>query len=228
MPLAPSDAEIFVVGNENDSLAAVKGRWVKGLDMGSNIFLKVTGAITTRGKGIAGTGILSGSTNQNNRKIYAEAVCSNYGTCVTFVMMSSEKDFEVTRAALQSFVDESLMDEPKIVSIYEGFDWTKFLSDRVLLTYSSDQSFKKLNEVHLCKDGTFSSEIKRKGLVKGEVKPYQGKKKGKWSVGTGQTAVLVLEFKDGPRGEVELSITDDKVFANGVRHFVAYSDKCDH
>jgi hypothetical protein len=38
----------------------------------------------------------------------------------------------------------------------------------MLITYESNQSTKKVNEVHLCKDGTFYSETKCKGLVKGE------------------------------------------------------------
>jgi hypothetical protein len=226
MPLKAVSAQIYVWGTEKDKLEELKKRWTTGMDMGDGIILKSKGAITARGAGIAAEGELKGATNTASRKIYAEARCSEFGICITYIL-SAENSYDEVKASLQQFVDNTVFDAPRNVSIYEGFDWKKFLTGRMLITYESNENARKLNEVHFCQDGTFSSEIRRKGLMKDELKPYQGKKKGTWSVGSGQTSVLVLQFDKGPRAEVELTIKDEKVFANGVRHFVAYSEKCD-
>jgi hypothetical protein len=225
MPISVISGEIYVWGTENDSPDQLKKRWMTGMKMGSGVTLKAAGPIGQRGQAITAEGELQGATNTNQRKIYAEARCSEFGICVTYILLA-ENGYDQAKAALQAFVDQSTFDQPRDVSIYEGFDWQKFLTDRELITYESNETAKKVNEVHLCHDGTFYSEIKRKGLMKGDVKPYQGKKKGTWSVAPGQRSVLVLVFEKAPKAEIGLYIEDDKVYANGTRHFVAYSERC--
>ena len=58
---------------------------------------------------------------------------------------------------------------------------------------------------------------------------YKGKNSGTWSVSsTGPVTVLRLEFdkKNLPPLEVEMKIEDEKIFANGIRYYAGYSQKC--
>src|SRR5258706_3866280 len=151
------------------------------------------------------------STNKAGRRIYVEARCSEFGICVSCVLVADNNSFEAARKALQDFVDNAVLDQPRNVSIYEGFDWKKFLTDQMLVSYESNENATKLNQIHLCHDGSFQSSIKRKGLLKEDAKQYQGKKTGTWSIASGQTSVLKLIFKDGSLAEIELRIDDDKV-----------------
>ena len=54
------------------------------------------------------------------------------------------------RKALQDFVDNAVLDQLRNVSIYEGFDWKKFLTDQMLVSYESNENATKLNQIHLC------------------------------------------------------------------------------
>ena len=94
------------------------------------------------------------------------------------------------------------------------------------MSIESAQKKEKLNEVHFCPDGTFYSVIRRKGLLKQDIKEYQGKKTGTWSVAPGQRTMVMLTFAKAPEVEIELFIENEKVYANGERHFVGYSDHC--
>lgn len=226
LPMSGEMGEIYVFGTNNDSIDKLKQRWTTGTDMGSNITLKAKGPLVQRGEAWGSDGVLSGSTNQNDRKIYAEARCSSFGACITFMMLSDKNRYEAVKKTMQSFVDAAVFSEPKTVSIYEGFDWKEFLTDKVLMTYFTAEKQRSLNEVHFCSNGAFYSSIKRQGLLKGNLKEYQGSKTGTWTVTTGQRAELVLTFTKAPQATIELYIDDEKVYANGERHYVGASDKC--
>ena len=226
LPMSGEMGEIYVFGNTDDNVEKLKQRWTAGTDMGSNIKLKAKGQIMQRGEAWGVEGFLSGSTNQADRKIYAEAKCSSYGVCVTFLMLSDRQRYEPVKKALQAFVDASSLSEPRIVSLYEGFDWKEFLTDKVLMTYFTAEKQRSMNEVHFCANGTFYSNIKRKGLLKTELKEYQGSKTGTWTVTAGQRAELTLTFPKAPPATIELYIDDEKVYANGERHFVGASERC--
>lgn len=225
MPQQPFDATIYIWGTENDNIDNLKKRWTKGVEMGSNIRLQASESLVQRGDAWTAEGKLSGSTATAGRRVYAEAKCGN-GTCITYILESDTYSYEAARKSLMQLVDNSKLSEPRNVSIYEGFDWTEFLTNKVVMSYESDETKRKLNEVNLCKDGTFQSDIKRKGLLKGDLKEYQGKKKGRWSIGKGQTATLILEFDKAPKAEIQMRIEDEIVYANGARHFVATSESC--
>ena len=219
--------EIYIWGMENDDPERLKKRWREGVDMGSNIFLKAKEPISKRGDVITADAELSGSTNANGRRMYAEARCSSFGICVVYLLLGEPTTFELAKKDLQYFVDQTILSEPKNISIYEGFDWKGFLEGHMLMSIESAQKKEKLNEVHFCADGTFYSSIKRKGLLKEEIKEYQGNKTGTWSVEPGQRTMLVLKFTKAPEVEIELFIDNEKVYANGERHFVGYSERCD-
>lgn len=226
MPLQPVDAQIYTLGNEHDTPDDLIKRWTTGIDMGDGITLIAKGPIKQQDGRLEAEAILKGSTNTADRKFYAEAKCSSYGICVSYVLMANKASYEMGRTALEAFVSSTVLEEPRNISIYEGFDWKKFLTNREMVTYDPNPQARKTNEVHFCEDGTFTSFIKRSGLLKQEAKGYQGKKTGTWSVGKGQRATLTLVFKKLPAAEIELFIEDEKVYANGTRHYVAYSDRC--
>jgi len=225
MPLKSIAAEIFVAGSPTNE-EALRKRWNLGLDMGSNIIVKPKGEIFKRGDVLAADAEAQGSTGTAGQQIYVEAKCSSFGVCIVFMLMGEARTFENAKKDLQTFVDNSTFSEPRNVSIYEGFDWKEFLEGHALISIESSPNQKKSNEVHFCKDGTFYSTIKRKGLIKEEAKAYQGSKTGTWSVESGQSATLILSFQKAPAIEIDLWIEDEKVFANGERHFVGYSEKC--
>lgn len=219
--------EIYVWGIENDDAERLKKRWIEGADMGSNIRLKASGPIGNRGEIITANGELAGSTNSQGRMIYAEARCSSFGVSIVYLLLGEPTTFELAKKDFQYFVDQTVLSEPKNISIYEGFDWKGFLEGHMLMSIESAQKKEKLNEVHFCTDGTFYSNIKRKGLLKEDIKEYQGNKTGTWSVAPGQRTMLVLKFTKAPEAKIELFIDNEKVFANGIRHFVGYSERCD-
>lgn len=226
MPMEAYDASIYVWGTENDNIESLKKRWLAGVDMGSGIRLKAASPLRQRGQAWAAEGVLAGATNRDGRLVYAEAMCSTFGKCVTVILQSDKTSYDKAKKALMAMIDATQMSEPKIISLYDGFDWPEFLTGKVLMTYITNEGERALNEVHLCKDGTFQSNIKRKGLFKNDIKEYQGKKKGRWSVGKGQETTLVLEFEKAPRAEITLRIDNEMVYANGVRHYVGASEKC--
>src|SRR5260221_12374763 len=103
MPISPVPAEIYVLGNEKDSPEALKMRWTQGIDMGSGITLRSHGPITQRGAAIAAEGDLSGSTNKAGRRIYVEARCSEFGICVSSVLVADNNSFDDCQESTSGF-----------------------------------------------------------------------------------------------------------------------------
>jgi hypothetical protein len=160
---------------------------------------------------------------------YLEAKCSPHGFCLSYMLMSNSSSFEAAKKALQQFVDNTTFAKPSTESPYLHFNWKKFLSGKVLLmtTFQETGQNKKENEVNLCSDGTFSSRITRKGIFKNEIKGYQGSKKGTWEVKSkGDKASIVLSIPKLEPAEVTMEIRDEEIYVNGNRYFVGISEKC--
>jgi len=121
--------------------------------------------------------------------------------------------------------------EPSNVSIYADFNWKEFLSDKMLIALigieSGSQSGTKENVIHLCKDGTFKSNIKKKGMMKEFNPGYQGNQSGTWSTeSVGDNGVLKLDFKKLAPVEISMTIKEEQIWINNERYFAAVSDRC--
>ena len=228
MAVDNSIAEIYVVVNENMDLAGQQKRWEAGMDLSYTLKLELSGEITSRGKDvICADGRLGGAQANNQDKIYVEARCSPAGFCVSYMLTANPSTFENAKKGLQAFVDNTTFEEPSAESPYANFNWSNFLSGKVLLMIGYEKRSKREDKVSLCSDGSFRSQITRTGIFKDQGKRYQGSKRGRWSVqGNGEKATLTLAFDKNPAFDVEIEIKDEEIYIRGSRYFVGESEEC--
>jgi len=220
--------EIFVFGNEHGDLNTMLKNWSKGVDLSEGIRMKaINPAIQD---GILSCEITAeGEFVNKGNKGFAIARCSPSGPCVTTLMIAPIQFYESVKTTVTEFMKNSRFEPPSNASPYEDFDWQEFLSDKVLATYASAQGGSKETMIHLCKDGSFTATIKKKGFFKDQNPAYKGNLTGQWSAkGDGEKATLQFIFtnKSISPVEVPLLINDEKVISNGERYFVGKSDKC--
>ena len=99
----------------------------------------------------------------------------------------------------------------------------------MLVTYASAQGGSKETIIHLCKDGSFSAAIKKKGFFKEQNPAYKGNMAGQWSAkGDGEKATMQFIFTNKSLAPIEIAMTiqEEKIIVNGERYFVGKSDKC--
>ncbi|HZB13739.1 MAG TPA: hypothetical protein VE467_11945 [Chryseolinea sp.] len=229
MPEDNTIGEVYVMVNEKLNLQAQMTRWQTGVELSDGLILKPEGEITKRGSDvIAAVGTVAGAgANNSQLKVYAEAKCSPYGFCISFLSTSDALNFEKVKKTVQTIVDNTVFSAPSNESPYKNFDWKKFLSGKIILAMGYDEGSKKIDEVDLCTDGTFHSKITRTGIFKGQAKDYTGKKQGTWDVkSNGEKATISLTFKKLPPVDVELVAKDEEIYINGTRHFAGESQLC--
>lgn len=217
------DGSIFAVANEL-TMDELKSRLDINLDVGGNIQLARKGELFFRGD-IVGTELeVLGSTNTKTG--YLEAKCSEFGWCVTYMLICSPAYYDSFKQGLTDFMNTTVFSEPSIGSIYDQFDWTAFLSAKYLATYVNNPYVKKNNQLWLCPDGTFKSKIQERGL--GDLpKEYKGNKSGTYQVsGKGPEGELILQFKKGSPVTVKAVIRDDKIYLNGDRFYAMENKEC--
>jgi hypothetical protein len=229
MPENNSVGEIYVVLNEKADLQVQRKLWESGMDLAEGLRLQRDGEISTRGTDVIGTmAKLVGNSANNQAKIYLEAKCSPNGFCVSYVSTSDAVSFENVKKALQQFVDNTVFSKPSNESPYKNFDWKKFLSGKILLSFGYENNSKREDQVNLCEDGTFHSTLTRTGIFKDQAKGYQGKKRGKWDVrSNGERATLTFTFDKVPPVDVEIEAREEEVYVKGIRYFVGESEGCE-
>jgi hypothetical protein len=225
LPADGSNGEIYItsdlVTDKNQRIA----NWKRGLELGNGNILKSDGKIFNRGNSLASNIILQYKTN--NTKGYIESQCGPYGICISATLFSSPEDFAKVKMALYEFMDGLTWVEPNLAGAYSDFDWQAFLSGRHLLNYDYVPNAKSENDIWLCPDGTFTTKLKRGGLLKDQAKDYTGTKKGTWETSAiGQTGILVLNYEKLPPLEVKLKIDDDRIYLNEKRHFAMKATVC--
>lgn len=227
MPESNTVGEIYVVVNEKMDLEKQKKRWQAGTELSPGLTLHPQ-EITNRGTDvISAVGKITGANVNQQAKIYAEAKCSPMGFCVTYLATSDASNIENVKKALQTFVDNTVFQQPSTESPYAHFDWKKFLDGKILLAMGYDANSKRIDEVDLCADGSFRSDITRTGIFKGQAKGYQGKKRGSWHVAShGEKAVITFTFEKLPDVNIELEARDEEIYIKGTRYFVGESERC--
>ncbi len=230
--LMPSDnliGEIYVVVNEKLDLKGQEARWRSGMDLSTGLRLVTDGEIRRRSAGvISAEAKLQGAKSNNSQgKIYIEAKCSPEGFCVSYIATADPLSFENVKKSLQSFVDNTSFNAPSNQSPYANFNWQKFLSGKILLAFGHEGTSKREDEVNLCPDGSFQSNLTRTGIFKDTAKGYQGKKRGKWSVvSNNEKATVTFTFAKFPPVEIEMEAKDEEIYVKGNRYFVGDSEVC--
>jgi hypothetical protein len=220
--------EIFVFGTDHGDLNTMKTNWAKGVDLSESIRMKAINP--TIEDGVLSCEITAeGEYVNKGNKGFAVARCSPSGPCVTTLMVAPVQFYESVKTTVTNFMKESSFEPPSNISQYEDFDWQDFLSNKVLVTYASAHGGSKETMIHLCKDGSFIANIKKKGFFKDQNPAYKGNLSGQWEAkGDGEKATLQFIFSNKSLSpiEVPLTIKDEKVTSNGERYFVGTSDKC--
>ena len=220
--------EIYVFGRDRGDLSAMADAWVKGFDLSENIRLKSMKPVLNDGM-LSAEVIAEGEYVNKQYKGFAASRCSDNGPCITLLAVAPEQFIESVKNTAIAFLKSGSFQAPSDASPYTDFNWTEFLSGKVLATYTSIKGGTKESMIHLCADGTFQSDIKKGGILKNQNPKYRGRQSGKWLVtGTGEEAAIKFTFskKDLAPFEALLKIKDEKVYSNSERYFVGKSDKC--
>jgi len=226
LPEDGSNGEIYITADTGINDDQRKSNWLSGLELGNGNTLKSDGNIFKRGESLASEIILTKKTTDGRG--YIESQCGPYGACVTATLLGAPQDFEKMQKALYAFMDGITWVEPNLNADYSDFNWHEYLSGKHLLNYDYVPNAKSENDIWLCPDGTFSTKLKRGGLLKDQAQSYKGAKKGTWeTTSVGQTGVLKLNYEKLPALEVTLKIDNDRIFINEKRHFVMKATKCD-
>jgi len=220
--------EIFVFGRERSDLNTLKTMWAKGVDLSETIRLKAVNP--TEQEGMLTTEIVADGEHVNKGyKGFVVARCSPSGPCVMTLMIAPIQFYESVKNTVTEFMKASTFERPSNISPYADFDWQDFLSNKVLATYTSSEGGSKETMIHLCKDGSFTASIKKKGFFKEQNPAYKGTMSGQWTAkGDGENAIVQFIFTNKSLAPVEVALTikDEKVLSNGERYFVGKSDKC--
>ena len=231
MPRTAIGGEIFTFANDKKDLASIREGWLKGANLSESIIIKSNGDIVTNGDMISTEVVPKGESVNTGYKGFVAAKCSPYGPCITCLGIGPVQFYDQIKTAVESFMTNATFTEPSDVSIYVDFDWKEFLPGKMLIAFaaveSGSQTGTKENTVHLCADGTFTADLRKKGLFKQENPQYSGRQSGTWTAeGIGEQGVIKLNFKKLPPAEIPVTIKDEKIFANGERYFAGESDKC--
>ncbi len=220
--------EIFVFGREHGDLNSMQEGWIKGVDLSETIRIKAIKP--TQQDGLLFSEITAeGEYINKGFKGFAISRCSPSGPCVTTLMTAPVQYYEAVKNTVTEFMKSSTFEAPSNASPYADFDWQDFLSNKVLVTYASAQGGSKENMIHLCRDGSFTATLKKKGFFKEQNPAYKGNLAGQWTAkGDGEKATIQFIFTNKSLAPVEvpLTINDEKVTSNGERYFVGKSDKC--
>lgn len=220
--------EIYVFGRDQGDLNAMQDAWKKGFDLSENI--KLVAANPTLENGVLSSEV-TGAGEYINKGVRGFAIsrCNPSGPCITTLIIAPLQFYDSVRNTAIRFMKNSSFDAPSTASPYLDFDWTEFLSNKVLATFASVQGGTKETMIDLCADGTFTASIKKSGIMKNQNPKYKGRQAGKWKITkTGEATTIQFYFDKEklPMFEAPLLIKDEKVFSNEERYFVGESDKC--
>lgn len=232
MVLLPNDNSsssiIYVLLNENMTLAQQKISLEQGSELAEGLTMVPDGAVTQRTTEVLATNaILSGDKANKQARFYVESKCNPVGYCLAFVLQAETQNMERDKRSVMHLVDNIVFQDMSNISPYANFNWKEFLSNKLLLRFRRDASGKQEDELELCNDGTFRSNITRTGGFQVPSKDYAGKNKGTWTVASNDDkATITLSFKKLKPITLEIQARDEQVYVNGHRYFVGESETC--
>lgn len=220
--------EIYMFGKEQGDLTAMRDSWIKGFELTETIQLKASNPTITNGT-LSSEVIAAGESINEGYKAFAIARCNPAGPCITMLALMPKQFYtDISKVAIE-VMEKSSFEAPSNVSPYADFNWKEFLSNKEFFAYAYVEGASKDNRVQLCADGSFASNIQKKGWIKNENSQYNGRNSGQWTVdGVGEQTTMHLTFKkkDLAPMDIVLSIKDEKIYANEERYFVGESKKC--
>jgi hypothetical protein len=223
MPVNNQPGQIYAYASKT-SKEEIIARWRKGIKAENDINAVLTKEPYERNGATAGEFTVRNSSGRNS--IYMEFKCGNYGICIEYMLIGAAQSFEENKKSLIQFCDNTTLSEPTMVSIYDNFDWAKLFSGKYITTYISNPYAKKKNELWICGNGTFKTNIKQKNIGNAPAE-YKGSKKGKWEVtGKGPATDLILSYEKASPVTIHCEINDDKIYLNGERYYLMEYNEC--
>src|SRR6478609_4694741 len=165
--------EIYVFGRDHGDLASMKAEWMKGVELSQGIRMKAVNP-TIQGDLLTSEITAEGDYVNKGNKGFAASKCGPAGTCVTTLMVAPVQFYESVKKTVTDFMSTSTLGAPSTASPYEDFDWQEFLSNKLIVTFASAEGGSKESMIHLCKDGSFTATIKKKGFFKQQNPAYKG------------------------------------------------------
>lgn len=222
-----SSSSMYVLLNNDMTLAQQKINLEQGFSLAEGLNVVPDGPVTQRTDEVVATKAkLSGAHANEKAKFYIESKCNPVGYCLAFVLQSDAASIEKGTTALKQLVDNVVFQDMSHISPYANFDWKAFLSNKLLLRFRRDASGKQEDELELCENGTFKSNITRSGAFQVS-KEYTGKNKGTWSLtSNNDKATITLTFKKLKPITLEVQGKDEEIYVNGHRYFVGESENC--
>ena len=215
-------------GCEEGNLALRAEAWKKGFDLSEYIKMKAINPVV-KDDMLSAEVMADGPYVNKGNKRFAISRCNPNGSCITALVVVPVQFYDAVKNTAIQFMSSSSFQPPSNASPYADFDWQDFLSNKVLVTFASVQGGSKETMIHLCKDGSFTATIKKKGFFKNQNPDYKGTLTGLWTAkGDGEKATMQFIFKNKSISPVEVlfTIKDEKVMSDGERYFVGNSDKC--
>jgi hypothetical protein len=221
--------EIYVFGREAINLESLAEIWASGVDITENIRLtaanpKLEGDLLTSNEVIA-----EGNYLDKGYKAFAATRCGDKGKCITVLAIADEGNFESVSNTAVELLKNGVFEEPSNISPYDDFDWKKFLSNKLVITYDETQGGAKRTQINLCEDGTFRAKVRKQGILKQVNPQYKGNMSGTWTVdGIGPETLLTLTFsgKRLPPLSVKLSFKNEQLYAENERYYASESSSC--
>lgn len=220
-----TDVEIYTFVAE-DELSAIQERWEQPIEISSGILAQPQGDPKQE------EDMLIQNFSFSNRPDY-EAVgyakCGAFGQCTVSFLVGNLKQMPKARQSQEEFMQSLAFEKPDPNAAREPFDWQAFLPDKHIFTYYAMRGNPNKNNLYLCPDGTFTSDISRKSMVEA-LDNHTGRQKGTYelNVKDNGTADLILNFKKKklPPLQVNLMMEDDKLYMNEVRVMAIMNTEC--
>jgi hypothetical protein len=220
--------EIFVFGRAEVDLPQLSELWKEGVDVTDNLRLKALDPKISN-QILQSEVIADGNYVQRQSRAFAATKCGNQGTCITVLAVGSEESYDnVSKAALE-LLQNGTFESPSFESPYENFDWKEFLSNKLMITYDEFLGGARQTQINLCENGTFSANVKKRGIMRNVNPEYKNRMRGSWTVeGKGPDAMLNLTFdKKGLSPlTVPLTLKDEELFVGDERYYASEATGC--
>ncbi|MCH6199045.1 hypothetical protein MMU07_05630 [Aquiflexum sp. LQ15W] len=220
--------EMYVFGRTATDLQQLSEIWKQGVDVTEKLRLKAIDPKVS-GQILQSEVVADGDYVQRKSRAFAATKCGNQGTCITVLAVGTEESFSnVSNAALE-FLQKGTFELPSLESPYENFDWKEFLSNKLMITYDEVLGGARQTQINLCQDGTFSANVKKRGIMRNTNPEYKNRMSGTWTVvGDGPEATLNLTFNK--RGlsplTVPLILQDEQLYVGDERYYASEATGC--
>lgn len=220
-----SNASLRIFAVE-DNLVSIKNQLNTGIEIGPGSYIKPKGEITFDDNILVAELYL---TDDPKTSGYYMVKCGQYGNCIGYLFGAETRNYKDYYEAVYSNFQAITLGQPTQGAAGENYNWAAELSGKYLFHYESNNTGIRGNQIWLCSDGSFTANLKRKGIFKeGDDRRIRGNHFGKYKLeGIGKEGVIVLNF-DKVEEEIVLKteFRDGDIYINNIKYFVASNTKC--